>query len=386
MNILKNILVAATLVVVLISCRREPEEKPVFPAVEYFSPSVVTSENAEVKLLGTGLDKAVITVGGQVVNIVKSEVDANGRGYVTFVLPAGLSEGKHPVKVVFEDETEASIAAPLIFNKSALNVAKAEMLIGDFDFGGVRAAGPTKDFSDGNWLGDPGANTVMGIVNSVNGINSSPAGGNFVFATVPSGGILPNTYGYVGALISRNEIQNDLTTGWPESFINYPNSVLNFEKGVDKVSDFYLNFYVNFNSLGTGQVRIYLGSSDIAENSKFSFTISPDPKLSADLKAKRKVSEQGWQFVSIKFSDMLGNYGFGGCSASAVPCAINDEFITKINQMSFSLSDSYNNVYDPKCCTGKNIACCATAIKDPVQIYIDHVTITQGAPAYDYSK
>lgn len=373
MNILKHSIVFAFIVVALLGCRRKLEEPPVFPAAEYFSPSVVNNSDAELSIYGINLDETKVSIGGKDASIVSLSDD---KTVLKVKMPTGIPEGKYIVAVTLNDGSVIEFTAPLVFDETSVCL-KQDLLIGDFDGGGIRAANTTSNFSDGAWIGDPGANSEAGILSSINGVTSSPAGGNFVYMTVPGGGILPNTFGYVAALISRNEIQNDLSTAWPESFIDYgaPNNAIKIDEGFDVVADFYINFYANFNGLEKGQVRIYLGNSDLPDAQKFAYTLSYN-SLS---------NKEGWNLISVKFSEFKCNFGFGGGSGD-VPCTIDMEYLQKINQVSFSVSDNFNNDYKTPCCKGASIDCCNEKIVDPVEVYIDHVTLTKGCPAYDYSS
>lgn len=378
MKVFKHSVSVVFVLLTLLGCRREVEERPVFPSAEYFAPSVITSSANQIIVHGINLEGASATIGGQAATSVVSE----DKKTLTVSMPVGISDGSYNVSVTLNDESIVSFPAPLVID-AAETAFKGDMLIGDFDGNGIRSASTTSNFSDGAWNGNPGANSSMGITNSINGVTSSPAGGNFAYATVAGGGVLPNTYGYVGALDSRNEIRNDLVTGWPEGFLSYEdeeNAALTYVDGFDDVSDFRINFWLNLNGTSRSQVRVNLGNSDLSNSEKYAKTILTT-ETSASVPGAIRVSPNGWNLVSIKLSDFVCNFGFGGVSN----CTINDVSIQELNQISFGISDDFNNVYS-SCCTGTTIDCCDEEIKEPVEAYIDHVTITKGAPAYDYSK
>ena len=373
MNILRNILVAAALVVVLISCRREPEARPVFPSAEYFTPSVVKADQ-QVTIYGVGLDKATVLIDGTEISV--DFVSGSGDKLIFKVAP-GLSIGKHFVEILFEDGDKVKFTSPLVVSLTGSTIK--ELLIGDFDGAGIRPAYATADFTNGQWSGNAGANTVMGIGN-LNGVLSSPAGGNYAFATVPNGGVLPNTFGFVATIESRSELNNDFETAWPKNFFEYKLSSLDSIESND-ISNYYLNFYVNFNSNNKSKVRVFVGNPDLGKGERFA----------EDVAASTSVS--GWQFVSIPLDLFKSNFG------NDTPMNFND--FKKLNMISFDVSDTYENIYSDCCCKSQysnseqmtcpsgvdgDLTCCPLSIKDPVQVYFDHVTITQGGPAYDYSK
>ncbi len=331
-------------------------------AVEYYSPTVV-APGSQLQLHGKALSKATVTIG----NII-AEIDSVSKdGYVLYIkVPNELSIGSQYSVVVNYDETE-SVEFTTKLKISASTSLVKELLISDFDGGGIRSAMVTTDFTNGFFEANAGVNSSVGINTDINAIASSPAGGNYVYATVEGGGILPNTFGYVADISSKTGFQNDLVSPWPENFLNYPGSVITSEN--QDLKEYYINFLVNFNNTKESQLRIFIGNSDVKLAKQFARTIKP----------RGIYTVTGWQKVSIALSVFKDEFGFG--------TAMKFQDFLQSNKIMFQFMDSYENYYTDCCKPSGDINndyiydCCDTAIKDPVQIYIDQVVISQGGEA-----
>lgn len=347
---------AAVVILMNTSCRRKVEEQPVFPSAEYYSPTQV-APSSQLEIHGAVLGSSDVYIGGK-----KAELDSvSADGRVIYVkVPSSLEVGsEHIVKVVYNEKEEFEFISKIKIAATSSSVK--ELLIGDFDGGGIRSAIATSNFTNGQWSGNAGANSIIGITNNINGVEPSKAGGNFAYATVAGGGVLPNTYGFVATISSRSGLQNDLITEWPANFFKYPGSILD---STDKViTNYFVNFYLNFNNNPKSQVRVYIGSTKLPKEERYAKTIKP-------IGAANPVN--GWYKVSLPLNQFKDGYGFGAAMK------FND--FLKLNQIDFDISDSYENIYSD-CCKNTITDCCATAIKDPVQVYIDQVVISQGGSA-----
>ncbi len=355
------LLMLSVLLLISTSCRRKVEEQPSFPAAEYYSPTLV-APSSQIEVHGAVLSNSTIIIGG--IKATIDSISADGR-VVYAKVPSELEIGSSYMVEVKYNEKESFIFTPQL-EIGATSTQVKELLIGDFDGGGIRAAISTSDFTNGQFSGNAGANSIIGIGDNVNGVETSPAGGNYAFATVPGGGILPGTFGFVATISSRSGLQNDLVTDWPINFFEYPNSVLNPEN--EDLKTYYINFLVNFNNTPKSQLRIFIGSAKLPKDQRYAVTIKPGSKYPVT----------GWQKVSIALNTFKDGFGFG-------PGMKFDDF-KKLNQVDFDITDSFENDYssnvgNQKCCVGNVTDCCATAIKDPVQVYIDQVVISQGGVA-----
>lgn len=381
-KIIFSTLTLAAAILMMLSCRREIEERPLFPSAEYFAPTIV-EQGGELTIRGFVLTDAKVTIGGlpaEVKQTIVNDTVDDQRTVLVVTVPGSLGNGEHIVRVEYKDKGEFTFQAPLIIANTRSTVN--ELLIGDFDGGGIRPAVASSDFTNGQWAGSAGANSTIGITNQDGDVSSSPAGGNFAFTRVVGNGILPGTFGYVAAIDSRNEIQNNFITSWPKNFAEYPNSTITIEEG-DLVSNFRVNFYIKMNGNIHTQVRVYLGNSDLGNADKYAHTIHSKATTNQNPSGKftKLTDDFGWVHLSIPFNVFACNFGFNaGCTPKL-------EDLKKINQISFSISDDFNNVYDTECCTGSsNTSCCGAAIKEPVSAYIDHVVISKGGPAVNYGN
>lgn len=359
-KIIFSTLVIAFGVIMMLSCRRKVEERPFFPAAEYFTPTVV-APGTQLKIHGAVLDNATVKIDGSSVAI--DSVSKSG-AIIYVTVPNNLTIGSaYTIEVQYDDKNSFTFTPKL--KVAAASSAIKELLIGDFDGGGIRAAISTSDFSNGQWSGNAGANSVIGIGTGLNSVPSSPAGGNYAYGTVYGGGILPSTYGFVATISSRSGLQNNLISEWPENFFSYPGSVLD-ESEVD-MSKYYINFLVNFNNTSKSQLRIFIGNAKLPKDKRFAFTIKPSSKYPVE----------GWQKVSLAVNVFRTGFGFDNKAMTF------DQFKT-MNQFDFDIADSYNNVYN-SCCEQRGELfineCCETAIKEPVQIYIDQVVLSYGGIA-----
>ena len=262
--------------------------------MEYYSPTSV-AVGSQLQVHGKALSKATVSIGN-----ITAEIDSVSKdGYVLYVkAPNEISVGSQYSVVVNYDETE-SVEFSTKLKISANTSLVKELLISDFDGGGIRSATATSDFMNGFIEHNSGANSEMGITSNLNSVESSPAGGNFAFATVYGGGILPNTFGFVGTLSTQTDFQNDGSTQWPENFFNYPGSVITSEN--QDLKEYYINFLVNFNNTKESQLRIFIGNSDLVLDKQFARTIRPSGIYPV----------MGWQKVSIALSAFRDGYGFG---------------------------------------------------------------------------
>lgn len=377
------------IVVFTTGCRRDVEDKPVFPQADFFSPTAVVSTSDVITLVGVSLENSIITVGGQPVNIISNDGDK-----VTFTLASSLVTGNaYTVKVVLSDGSEKSFVGGVRFddNGGVPTTYPSELLIADFDGGGIRSAVATVDFTNGQWSGNAGANSAIGITNENDGVESSNAGGNFAFASVGPGGVLPNTSGFVATLTTRNEIQNDGETTWPVNFFEYPGSPLEYDSVNDNAGKYFLNLYVNMNGNINSQLRIFLGNASLLKENQYAYTINSKSTTNANaFGAGKKLSkDSGWEFVSIGFNEFISGFGFTAGGNLTI-----DE-ILKVNRISIDIADDFNDVYD-NCCRRASFpgetpaiadwTCCDQAITEPVSVSIDHVSITKGLPALEYTK
>ena len=328
-------------------------------AVEYYTPTSV-AVGSQLQLHGKALSKATVSIGN-----ITTEIDSVSKdGYVLYVkVPDELSVGSQYSVVVNYDENEAFEFSPKLKISASTSLVK-ELLITDFDGGGIRSATTTSDFMNGFFEHNSGANSKMGITTNLNSVESSPAGENFAFATVYGGGVLPNTFGFVGTLSTQTDFQNDGSTRWPENFFNYPGSVITSEN--QDLKEYYINFLVNFNSTNKSQLRVFIGNASLTLDKIFAKTFKPSLKYPVT----------GWQKVSIPLNEFRVEYGFG--------TAMKFQDFLQSNKIMFQISDSFNNNYSA-CCRfiGEDTIddCCDIAIEHPVQIYIDQVVISQGGEA-----
>ncbi len=358
-----SLLMLSVSLLISTGCRRKVEEQPLFPAAEYYTPTLVAPASP-IEIHGAVLTNSTVKIGG-----IEAKIDSVSEdGKVVYaIVPNELEIGSsYTVEVAYNDNENFAFTPQLEIAATSSSVK--ELLIGDFDGAGIRSANTTANFTNGQWSGNAGANSVIGIGSNVNGVEASPAGGNYAYATVFGGGILPATYGFVATISSRSGLQNDLVTDWPANFFEYPGSILN-NNNTD-LKTYYINFLVNFNDNPKSQLRIFIGSAKLPKNKRYAVTI----------KSGSKYPVTGWQQVSLAMNTFKDEFGFGK--------AMTFEDFMKLNQVDFDIADTYNNKYNA-CCTevgsGTNATfineCCATAIKDPVQVYFDQVVISQGGPA-----
>lgn len=365
----------------IISCKKDDDKKDTEPttevvekdtgqeppiiiqktAAEYYSPTQA-APSSQIQIHGKALSKAAINIGG-----FESEIDSVSKdGFILYAkVPSELAIGSDYSVTVKYDEVETfEFSSKLKVSSTSSTIE--ELLISDFDGGGIRKTDKSLGFTNGFFESNPGKNSVMGIDENVNSVTSSPAGGNYAFTTVYGGGILPNTFGFVGTISSKTDFQNDGITPWPKNFFSYPGSVLNIAN--QDLTKYYINFLVNFNNTEKSQVRIFIGSDELPIADRFAKTIIPGFDYSVE----------GWQRVSIPLNTFRDGYGFGS--------NITIEDFIQLNQIEFDISDSYVNRYN-SCCTITNgdtkfiDDCCDTAIKDPVEVYIDQVVISYGGEA-----
>lgn len=367
-RIIFNTLAIAVSIIMMLSCRRKVEDRPFFPAAEYFNPTQV-APGAQLQIHGAVLDGSKVKIDGKVVEV--DSIAASGN-IIYVKVPNDLSIGSsYTVEVVY-NERESFAFTPKLQVAAETSDIK-ELLIGDFDGGGIRSAIATTDFTNGQWSGNAGANSSIGIGTNINGVSESPAGGNYAFGTVYGGGILPNTNGFVATISSRSGLRNDLVSDWPENFFEYPGSILDIDE--DTIKNYYINFLVNYNNNPDSRLRVFVGNAKLNKEQRYAETIRPITTTSVNRRIfVEPVGDKGWYRVSISLDNFQTGYGFtaGGMSF---------EDFKGLNQIDFDITDRFDNSYDTDCCVGSITTCCATAIKAPVQVYIDQVVISHGGIA-----
>ncbi len=233
----------------LFSCKkRDPEEKPIFPSAEFFSPWYVLPGTDTVEIAGTALDGATVYLNGTQVSLLEN---VSSPELIKFIVPSDYSSGtvrvdlKDGETISFIDSLEAVVAG----DERRTNI-EGILFLGDFDGGGIRPAYAGIDFTTGQWEMEAPVGATSGIGQGKYGTPSSPGGGNYVYNDVPKGAIGGKaTDGWAGAVRSRNELMNDNDTPFPFSLANYPNTPVDFEEDSPVVSEkgakiYYLNFYV----------------------------------------------------------------------------------------------------------------------------------------------
>lgn len=355
---------AIAVLLVIVGCRREVEEKPTFPDVSFFTPGEAQVGDT-IKVVGLGLLGSKVSLGNQGMTLISNSDQA-----LIFAIPAGASTAQ--LTVSYPETGGHTFQAPLVIDDKTGN---NELLIGDFDLGGIRPAGVTNDFLNGQWQINSAGAATTGIGQGVNGVPSSPAGGNYAYAFMGGEDMDPTTYGFVADLGHRSEVLNDKETPWPVSYLLYPAATLDTSAAI---SDYYLNFYVNFNGRTEGRVRIFLINPNYDKECRYATTISPT----------NSTADQ-WVWKSIKLSTFQNNYGFGNSGACSNQNTLSMSEMLQINSIEIGVTDKFDSNYDVDCCyyvdadSPSDLSCCETAVPadvDQVEVYIDHVIISQGGP------
>lgn len=362
---------AIAVLLVIVGCRREVEEKPTFPDVNFFTPGQAQIGDT-IKIVGLGLEGASVTFGGQAMTLHNVSSQS-----MYFVVPAGSTT--ETVSVTYSNGDGHTFQAPLVID---ISTGPNELLLGDFDKGGIRPAGVTSDFLNGQWEINSAGAATTGIGQGVNGVPSSPAGGNYAYAFMGGESIDPVSYGFVASLGHRSEVLNDNATGWPETYLEYPGGTLDSTADID---EFYLNFYVNFNNRPESRIRVFLVNPNYPKGCRYAKTIPADIPATGD----------GWVWKSYQMSSFLKEFGFGGGTCPN-PNSLTMEELFKVNKIEIDITDRFDNVYKiPSSSTStvcptsipseeRDICCQNTAPPscqvDQVEVYIDHVIISQGGP------
>lgn len=363
----------------LFSCnKRDPEERPIFPSAEFFSPWYVLPDVDTVEIAGTALDGADVYLNGTKVPLLEDESTSE---LIKFIVPSDYTSGT--VRVDLKDGESMTFIDSLIAvseEDERRTLVEGILFFGDFDGGGIRPAYAGIDFTTGQWSMEVPVGATNGIGQNQFGTSSSPGGGNYVYNDVPQGAIGGKaTDGWAGALVSRNELMNDNYTSFPRSLADYPDSPVDFE---GDASEYFVNFYYkadpvsapNRNGEDPTMIRVYLIDPSKEINQWWAYNISNGENQGSASGTRAMVADGEWHGVSLKFSEFSSGFGFNDLITSSD--------LMKINALQFTFSDSRVDAPEETVVNGITAEEEWAAGVGPIRVYIDHVSISKGIGIY----
>lgn len=375
---MRQLTILSTMLILLslLSCR--PEENPAKqkPRADSFSPGISKTGDT-IEVIGSGLSGAKILLEGKEVELLKSE-----NNFLSFIVKESMSALKSDLclTVQFQDNSTTSFSQRLIVNhkisgedllpgnwlggkiKTDLNLVEGDTLMGpkqliitDFDGHGIRMADATIKFDETQFTALVKTGGKILITNSFLNGEPSPVGENYFVTQLSPEYIEEGKYGFAAELVSNTDFMNDLERTWPISFVDTPNGPLDAATSNPALSTYYFNFFIFKNGNEKGFVRPYLFSDDLTGNAMFANNFSTT------------LGNNEWEIVSIPVREFKTTHG--------TSVRMNFNNFKSLNKIKFNVAhlDLDQNQMKPSEAEGE------------VLIYIDHITITQGAP-FVYKK
>lgn len=362
----------------LSSCRIPEAPKKVLSKAESFSPGYVKTGDT-VTVLGINMTGSRVKVGGVSVDVVTSD-----DSFVQFVVSDDVqadtdADATNNIEVSFSDDSKHEFSFPLIVNyvikpqdvnswlsgttQSAGEVLQGpnQLLIGDFDDAGIRNAERTDRF-DGIRYDATVKEGGEAFVGMASGVLSSPAKGDYLAVIVPPESISLGASGFAAEVDTDSDNTNDKGL-WVSNFSAYPNSPLEVPETQEDLDNIYLNFCVHLNGNPKGLLDPFIFNDNLALNKRFrNNSLRP---ASGDEPLAIGLNE--WVWVSLPFSGFGANFGDPNQ-------ALNAETYKTINKikLAYTQFDLRNNA--------------EVAISQGVEIYVDHLVITQGAPFFGHIR
>lgn len=361
----------------LVSCtKREPEERPVFPTAEYFTPSYAAAGDT-IKVSGLALDGSTVSLNG---TTVSSWVE-NDNQIVKFIVPVDYQGGKVSIKLK-DNVTLNFIDSLRLVDKANPLRGVPMLLMSDFDGAGIRPAYFGSDFNSGQWGLESPVGATYGVGANQFNIPESPAGGYYMYNDVLMGSIGgPGTDGWGGALVSRNELLNDGETSFPISLGGYPNTNVIFD---DINADYYLNFYYYSDSLGVknrkglspASIRVYMINPLLPKSLWYAFSFSNGENMNYKGSSHAPImSDNKWHAVSVNLKSFTTNYSFDTKKPDLLA-------MQSFNAFEFGFNDSRVDAQGSDAATkeekNKGIG--------PMRTAIDHISLTKNHYLYEKIK
>ncbi len=377
----KLTLVSLIFVFAFWSCRPEVNSVVKFSSADSFSPGIAKTGDT-VDILGGSLKGSKVFLDDIEVPLLSSS-----DGLLQFVVTDNLTKsnpkGVFELSVKFKDGSSTKFSQNIVLNyiytltdkvtwlknyvvKDAINdtlsKGPAQLLISDFDGHGARAANATNRFDQTQWtsLVKQGGSSLIG--SNVLGVASSKAKGNYFALQLNPEFVENGTSGFVGEFISATEVSNNRDEAWAINFSALPGSKIRIptenRRKINTISmdDTYLNFYVFKNNKEKTLLRTYITSDLLAGSTQFAYNPQPSDGLSE------------WKLMSIPFRSFRTGYGFDSKAIEVV------DYPT-LNKLNFTFTHA-----DKAAETPSNPSAWVNPATGEVQIYLDHIIITQGGP------
>ena len=362
------------LIIGLCSCRVDKAEKVILPVAESYSPGYVKTGDT-VRVIGIGLDGASVKVGGQPVTLISQNSKE-----VAFIVTSELKQNvqgetnnTNNIGISFSDGSNHTFTMPLVVNYVIANgdlsgngwlngstqsigdtlSGPAQLIVADFDNGGIRNADATDKFDRTQFEGLVKVGGTGLITSYSDERGATPAGGNVLSVNLESKFVSPNTSGFAGEYITRSELTNDGAT-WPLNFAEYLNSPIKDNVSMD---DTYINLCLFRNGQDQSILDVILYNDNLLLADRYRNRYL---RTSAGL----AVGTNEWAWVNLKFSDFASNFG-GAVDINEVIFESINKIKLDFNHGAVSAIDAGNPPEDKK-----------------VEIYLDQIVITQGAPYF----
>lgn len=357
------------------SCRPQVADKIIQSKAESFSPGYVKTGDV-VRVLGVNLLGSSVKVGG-----VSMELEEITEDYLEFIITDKLKtdvngeDAENNIEITFENGDVHRFSFPLIVNykitiedkqsgawlenspQDAEEILQGpkQLIIADFDDGGIRNAARTERF-DKTQFNPTLKDGTVGFVGTGSGVKSSPAKGDYLGVQTPTEDILQGTFGFAGEVVTRSEVttKGDL---WPDNFADYPNGPLTKPGTPADVSAYYINFCIFTNGNDKTVVYPYLFNDVTALGDRFRNNTFDNAGV---------IGLEDWQWVSLRLTTFKSNFGNNS--------SVDPTTFLGINKLNLGLSH-----FELK---DQSETAPLKEIEKGVEVYIDHIVITQGAPFY----
>lgn len=368
-----------------VSCRNSIEKKinPAkgFPNVASYSPGFAKTGDT-ISIIGSVLTGSTVEVGGKQIDLTVNTDDKLAFVVTDDVAPIS-NDGRYSLKVLHSDGDFHEFSMPIVLNHEitladkagwlstssqavgeVLETGPAQLLISDFDGGGIREADATDKF-DRTQFDNQAQPTGVSYIGSTDLTQGSPLGNNYYILKLDDPGQLGGN-GHAGEVWSRSEIMNDRKTEWPVSFFDYVNGPLKEVTTNNEMNDVYLNFLLYKGGAEKTVLYAYLYNDFLpgGEQYRSNFDFELD---GASVKVPKGTGLNEWVWVSLPFRDSFkDNFGFGS--------KLKGENANTINKIKIAFAHGDKLDDQPGTATGG------------IEAYIDHIIITQGAPYYGHKR